>query len=169
MRRLALTAPTGLVELAGLFAIAVCLAGGVALYVKNSRFWTTEAIAAIEDKPQVVNRLHKDDRLAMIVDLSPGSAGPQDGFGMLEVGGALNATIRIRDANGRLVFELDPLRRTTVIAKREARQVPSSKEPGPHMAPKSRFVPMGRPSDCDPPSCRAVSVTPLAESLRLPS
>jgi hypothetical protein len=169
MGRLALTALTGLVEFAGLFAIAVCLGAGAALYVENSRFWTTEAIAAIEDKPQVVNRSHKDDRLAMIADPSPRSAGPQDGFGMLEVGGPLNATITIRDANGRLVFELDPLRRTTVIAKREARRVPSSKEPGPHIAPKSRVVPMGRPSDCDPPSCRAASVTPLAESLRFPS
>jgi hypothetical protein len=147
-----------LVGFGGLFA---------ALYMKNLRFWTTEAIAAIEGKPQIVNRSHKDDRLAMIVDSSPRSAGPQDSFGMLEVGGLLNATITIRDANGRLVFELDPLRRTTVIAKREARRVPSSKEPG--MAPKPRVVPMGKPSGCDPPSCRAASVTPLAESLRFPS
>jgi hypothetical protein len=169
MRRLAPITPTGLVEFASLLGIAVCLGAGAALYMKNSRFWTTEAIAAIEDKPQVVNRSHKDDRLAMIVDPSPRSAGPQDGFGMLEVGGPLNATITIRDVNGRLVFELDPLRRTTVIAKREAHQVPSSKEPGRHMAPKSRVVPIGRPSDCDPPSCRAASVTPLAESLRFPS
>jgi hypothetical protein len=161
MGRLLLTALTGLVKFAGLFAIAVCLGAGAALYMKNSRFWTTEAIAAIEDNPQVVNRSHKDDRLALIVDPSPRSAGPQDGFGMLEVGGPLSATITIRDANGRLVFELDPLRRTTVIAKHEARRVPSSKEPGPDMAPKSRVVPMGRPSDCDPPSCRSASVAPL--------
>jgi hypothetical protein len=169
MRRLALSALTGLVEFAGLLAIAVCLGAGAALYLKNLRFWTTEAIAAIEDKPQVVNRSHKDDRLAMIADPSPRSAGPQDGFGMLEVGGPLNATITIRDANGRLVFELDPLRRTTVIAKREARRVPSSKEPDPHVAPKSRVVPMRKPNGCDPPSCRAAGVTPLAESLRFPS
>jgi hypothetical protein len=169
MRRLALTALTGLVEIIGLSAIAVCLGAGAALYMKKSRFWTTEAIAAIEDKPQVVNRSRKQDRLAMIVDSSPRSAGPQDGFGMLEVGGPLNTTITIRDSNGWLVFELDPLRRTTVVAKREGRRVPSSKEPGPHMAPKSRVVPIGRPSDCDPPSCRAASVTPLAASLRFPS
>jgi hypothetical protein len=169
MRRFVLTALTGFVEFAGLFAIAICLGAGTAVYMKNSRFWTTEAIAAIRDKPQVVNRSLKDDRLAMIVDLSPRSGGPQEGFGMLEVGGPLNATITIRDANGRLVFELDPLRRTTVIAKREARQVPPSKEPGPHMAPKSRVVPRGKPSDCDPPSCRAAGVTPLVESLRFPS
>jgi hypothetical protein len=164
MRKLAPTTLTGLVEFAGLFGIAVCLGAGAALYMKNLRFWTTEAIAAIEDEPQVVNRSHKDDRLAMIVDPSPRSAGAQDGFGMLEVGGPLNATT-IRDPNGRLVFELDPLRRTTVIAKREAHQVPSSKEPGRHIAPKSRVVPIGRPGDRDPPSCRAASVTPLAESL----
>ncbi len=169
MRGLSLTALTGLVEFAGLLAIAVCLGAGAALYLKNSRFWTTEAIAAIEDKPQVVNRSHKDDRLAMIVDPSPRSAGPQDGFGMLEVGGPLIAIITIRDANGRLVFELDPLRRTTVIAKREGRRVPSSKEPDPQMAPKSRVVPMRRPSDCGPPTCRAASVTPLAQSLRFTS
>jgi hypothetical protein len=169
MRRLALTTLTGLIEFAGLSGIAVCLGAGASLYIKNSHFWTTDAIAAIEDKPQVVNRSHKDDRLAMIVDPSLPSAGPQDGFGMLEVGGPLNATITIRDANGQLVFELDPLRRTTVIAKREAHRVPPLKEPGPHMAPKSRVVPVGRPSDCDPPSCRAASVAPLAESLRFPS
>src|SRR5215475_11622364 len=119
MRRLALTALTGLVEFAGLFAIAICLGAGAALYMKNLRFWTTEAIAAIEDKPQLVNRSHKNDRLAMIVDPSRRSAGPQDGFGMLEVGGPLSATITIRDANGRFVFLLDPSTRTTVIAKRE--------------------------------------------------
>ena len=98
----------------------------------------------------------------MIVDPSPRSAGPQDGFGRLEVGGPLDATITIRDANGRLVFELDPLTRTTVIAKREA------KEPGQYIAPKSRVVPIG-PSNCGPPSCRAASVTTLAGPFRFPS
>jgi hypothetical protein len=69
-----------------------------------------------------------DDRLpAMMGDPSPGSAGPQDRFGMLEVGGPLDATTTIRDAH---VFELDPLRRATRIAKREARRARSSKEPG---------------------------------------
>jgi hypothetical protein len=169
MGRLSLTALPDSVEFAGLFAITLCLGAGAALYMNNSRFWTTDAIAAIEDKPQLVNRSHKDDRLAMIVDPSPRSADPQDGFGMLEVQGPLNAIITIRDASGRLMFELDPQRRTTVIAKREARRVPSSKEPGPNTAPKSRVVPIGRPSDCDPPSCRSASVAPLAESLRLRS
>jgi hypothetical protein len=169
MSRLAFTTLTGLIEFAGLLGIAVCVGAGAGLYLKNSHLWTTEAIAAIEDKPQVVNRSHKDDRLAMIVDPSARSAGSQDSFGMLEVGGPLNAIITIRDANGRLVFEVDPLRRTTVIAKREARRVPSWKEPGRPTAPKSRVVPVGRPTDCDPPNCRAASVTPLAESLRFPS
>jgi hypothetical protein len=160
----------GLSTLTGLCGVAVCCLGaGAGLYLKNSHFWTTEAIAATEQRPQVVNRSHKDDRLAMIVDPSPRSAGPQDGFGMLEVGGPLNATITIRDANGRLVFELDPQRRTTVIAKREAHRVPSSKEPGRYIAPKSGAVPLGRPSNCDPASCRAASVTTLARPFRLPS
>src|SRR5262249_39077331 len=145
MGRLAIITLTGLIEFAGLFGIAACLGAGAALYMKNSHFWTAEAIAAIEDKPQVVNRSHKDDRLAMMVDPSPRFTGPQDGFGMLEVGGPLNATITVRDVNGRLVFEVDPRRRTTVIVKREAPRVPPSKEPGPHMAPKSRVVPVGRP------------------------
>ena len=119
---------TGLIEFAGLCGIAFCVGACAGLYLKNSHFWTTEAIAAAEDKLQVVDRSHKDDRLpATIVDPSPRSAGLRDGFGMLEAGAPLNATITIRDANGRLVFELDPLRRTTVIAKREARRVPSSK------------------------------------------
>jgi hypothetical protein len=115
-----------------------------------------------------VNRSHKDHRLTMIVDPSPRSAGPQDGLGALEVWGPLNATITIRDANGRLVFELDPLSRTTVIAKREAPRVPSAKEPGQYIAPKSKVVPL-EPSNCGPPSCRAASVTTLAGPFRLPS
>jgi hypothetical protein len=167
--RLGLGTLTGLIEFAGICGIAVCLGAGVGLYLKNSHFWTTEAIAATEDNPQVVNRSHKDDRLAMLLDPSPHSAGPQDGFGMLEVGGPLNATITIRDANGGLVFELDPLRRTTVIAKREARRVPSAKEPGRYVTPKSRVAPVGRPTNCDPPSCRAASVATPAGPFRFPS
>jgi hypothetical protein len=160
----------GFSALTGLCGVAVCWLGASAgFYLKNSHFWTTEAIAATEHRPQVVNRSHKDDRLAMIADPSPRSAGPQDGFGMLEVGGPLNATITVRDANGRLVFELDPLRRTTVIAKREAHRAPSSKEPGRYIAPKSGVVPLGRPSNCDPASCRAASVTTLAPPFRFPS
>jgi hypothetical protein len=148
--RLSLPTLTGLVEFAGLCGIAVCLGAGGWLYLKNS-----EAIAATEDKPQVVNRSHKDGRLAMIADPSPRPAGPQGGFGMLEVGGPVNATITIRDANGRLVFELDPRRRTTVIAKREVGQMPSLKEPGQYMAPKSRALPVARPSNCNPANCRS--------------
>jgi hypothetical protein len=152
---------TGLIEFAGLCGIAFGIGAGARLYMKNSHFWTTEAIAATEDKQQVVNRSRKDDRLpAMIIDRSPRSAGSQDGFGMLEVGGPLNAKVTIRDAKGRLVFEVDPLRRTTVIAKQDARRVPSSKEPGRYIAPKSRVVPVGRPRECDLPSCRVASVTP---------
>jgi hypothetical protein len=152
--RLGLPTLTGLVEFACVCGIAVCVGAGGWLYLKNSHFWTTEAIAATADKPQVVNRSHKSGRLAMIADPSPGSAGPQGGFGMLEVGGPVNATITIRDANGRLVFELDPLRRTTVIAKREGR-MPSFKEPGQDMPPKSRALPVARPNNCDPATCRS--------------
>jgi len=98
-------------EFAGLCGIACCIGAGAALYLENSHFWTTEAIAAIEDKLQVVNRLRKDDRLRpTMIDPSNRSTDAQDGFGMLEVGGPLDVTITIKDANGRLVFELDPLR-----------------------------------------------------------
>jgi hypothetical protein len=148
---------TGLIGFAGLCGIAVCVGAGGGLYLKNSHFWTTDAIAATEGKPQVVNRSHKEDRLALIADPSSPSAGPQDGFGMLEVGSPVNATITITDANGRLVFELDPLRRRTVIAKREGRRASSLKEP---VAPKSRALPVARPSNCDLSSCRTASVTP---------
>jgi hypothetical protein len=155
-----------LIKFAGLCGIAFCIGAGAALYLENSHFWTTEAIAASENKPQVVNRLRKDDRLpARITDSRTRSADTQDGFGMLEVGGPVNATITIRDSNGRLVFELDPLRRTTVISKREARSVPS-KEQGGQMAPKSRVVPVERPNECDPPSSRSVS-SGLSRLLRL--
>jgi hypothetical protein len=145
-----------LIEFAGLCGIAFCLGAGAG-YLKNSHFWTTEAIAATEDRPQVVNRSRKSDRLpAMMIDPSTHSAGLQEGFGTLELGGPANATITIRDANGRLVFELDPLRRTTVIPKREVRGVPSSREPGGQVAPKSRVVPVVRQLECDPPSSRLV-------------
>jgi hypothetical protein len=167
--RLGLPTLTGLIEFAGLCVIAICLGAGTGLCLKNSHFWTTEAVAATEDKPQVVNRSHRNDRLAMIVDPSPRFTDPQDGFGMLEVGGALNATITIRDANGRLVFQLDPLRHTTVLAKREARRVPSTKEPGRYIAPKSRVAPVEKPSNCDPRSCRAASITTPAGPFRFPS
>jgi hypothetical protein len=140
----------GLIEFAGLCGLAFCLCAGAG-YLKNSHFWTTEAIAATEDKPQVVNRSRKSDRLhAIMIDPSTPSAGLQEGFGTVHI-----ATITIRDANGRLVFELDPLKRTTVISKREVRGVPS-KEPGGHVAPKSRVVPVGRQVECDPPSSRLV-------------
>jgi hypothetical protein len=151
----------GLIDFAGLCGVAFCVGAGAELYLKTPHFWTTEAIAAAEDQPQVVNRSHRGDRLpAMNMDPLTRSAGPQEIFGTLEVEGPLNATITMKDANGRLVFELDPLRRTTVIAKHEARGAPSSIEPGGHIAPKSRVMPLGRPSDCDLPSCRVASLTP---------
>jgi hypothetical protein len=145
----------GLIEFAGLCAIAFGLGAGAALYVKNPQFSTTEAIAAAEDQPQVADRSHKGARLAAIkTEPSPRPAGPQDGFGMLEVDGPLNATITIKDAEGRLVFEVDPLKRATVIAKRKARGEPSSQEPGGHIAPKSTVVPVGKQGECDPPRSR---------------
>jgi hypothetical protein len=142
-------------EFAGLCGIAFCIGAGAALYLENSHFWTTEAIAAIEDKPQVVNRLRKDDRLrTTMIDPSIRSADPHDGFGMLEVGGPLNATITIRDASGRVVLELDPLNRSTVISKRGAHGAPPSKDQGGQTAPKSRVVPVNGPGECDRPrSC----------------
>jgi hypothetical protein len=140
-----------LIEFAGLCGIAFCLGAGAG-YLKNSHFWTTEAIAAAEDRPQVVNRAPKGDRLpATSIDPSTRSTGLQEGFGALEVSGPPNATITIRDADGWPVFELDPLRRTTVISKREVRRVPSKEQSGP-IAPKSRIVPLGRQVECDPPS-----------------
>jgi hypothetical protein len=77
---------------------------------------------------------------------------------MLEIGGPVNATITIKDANGRLVFEFDPLKRTTVISKREARGAPSSKEQGGQIAPKSRVVPAEMPRECDPPTSRLIGL-----------
>jgi hypothetical protein len=148
------------IKFAGLCGTAFCLGVGGALYPQLLHFWTTEAIAASEDKPQVVNRLRKDDCLlpARTIDPRARSADPQDGFVMLEIGGPVNTTITIKDANGRLVFELDPLRRTTVISKREPRVVPSSKEQGGQIAPKSRVVPVEMPRKCDPTSSRLVGL-----------
>jgi len=145
-----------LIGLTGLCGIGFCVGAGAALYVENSHFWTTEAIAiaASENKAQAVNRSRKGDRLPVSrIDPSTRAAGPRDGFGMLEVGGRLNATIRIRDADGRPVFELDPVRRRTVISKREGRGVPPSKEQGGQSAPKSRDVPE-IPAKSDPPRSR---------------
>jgi hypothetical protein len=146
-----------LIDFAGLCGIAFCVGAGAALCLKDSHSWTIEAIAGTEAKPQVVNRSRKDDRLQATVVDAPRSANPQDGFGTWEVGGALIAVITVRGANGRLVFELDPLRRTTVIAKREDGRVPFS---GRHIVPKSRVAPMERPEACDFPSCRIASLTP---------
>jgi hypothetical protein len=144
------------IKLAGLCGIVLCLGGGGALYLEISHFWTTEAIAASEDKPQVVNRLRKDDPLlpARTIDPQARSTDGQNGFGTLEIGGPINARIAIKDANGRLVFELDPLRRMTVISKREPREVPSSKEQGGQIVPKSRVAPVKMPRECDPPASR---------------
>jgi hypothetical protein len=140
-----------LIEFAALCGIAFWIGAAAALYLENSHFWTTEASAAgenSENNPQVVNRSRKEDRLpARMIDPRTRSADLQGGFGVVEVEGPLNATITIRDANGRLVFELDPLRRTTVISKREGRGVPPSKDQGGPMAPKSRVVPVE--GECD--------------------
>jgi hypothetical protein len=140
-----------LIEFAGLCGIAFCLGAGAG-YLKNSHFWIADAIAATEDEPpQVVNRSRKGDRVpAMMIDPSTRPAGLQEGFGTLEVGGPANATITIRDASGRLLFELDPLRRTTVISKRDVGGAPSSKEQRGRVAPT--VVPVGRQVECDPPS-----------------
>jgi hypothetical protein len=148
----------GLIELAGLCGIAFLVGAGVAaLHLETSHFWTTEATAASDDEPQVVNRSRKDDRLPtlMIEDPSTRStASLRGGFGMLEVGGPLTATVTVRDSKGRVVFEMDPLRHTTFVSKRDARVVPSPKEQGGPIAPKSRVVPVERPGECDPPSSR---------------
>src|SRR5262249_19823948 len=103
---------TGLIDFAGLCGIAFCVGAGAALGLKDSHSGEMKAIARTEAKPQVVNQSRKDDRLQATVVDAPRSANPQDGFGTWEVGGALIAVITVRDANGRLVFELDPLRRT---------------------------------------------------------
>lgn len=139
------------IKFAGLCGIGLCLGAGATLYLEISHFWATEAIAASEHKAQVVNRLRKDDRLLPARTMEPRarSADAQNGFGMLEIGGPVNARIAIKDANGRLVFELDPLRRTTVISKREPRGVPSSKEQGGQIAPKSRVVPVNMPHEAE--------------------
>jgi hypothetical protein len=132
----------------GLCGIAFCVAAGAELYLKNSHFWATEAIATTKDSMQIVNRSPKGDRLdATMTNPWSRSAGVQDGFGMLEVGGSLNATVTIRDAKGRLVFDL---RRTTVISKRQPRGGPSSKEQVGPVVPKSRVVPVQGPGECDP-------------------
>jgi hypothetical protein len=75
-------------KFAGLCGIGLCLGADAPLYLEISHFWATEAIAASEDKPQVVSRLHKDDRLlsARTIDPRARSADAQNDFGMLEIG-----------------------------------------------------------------------------------
>src|SRR5262249_18280449 len=73
-----------LIEFAGLCGIAFCPGAGAGRYVRNSHFWTTGAIAATEDRPQIVNRSRKENRLpAALTDAWRRSADVQDGFGML--------------------------------------------------------------------------------------
>jgi hypothetical protein len=154
-----------LIKFSSLCGIAFSVGAGAALYLENSRFLTAEAMAAGENRPQVVNRSQKGDRLsASTIDSSPRSAEPQDGFGTLEVGGTPNATITIRDPKGRLMFELDPLRRTTVISKRDARGAPSLKEQSGQKAPKSGVAPVEWPAECDPPRWRLAG-SPLSQSV----
>jgi hypothetical protein len=84
------------IKFAGLCGIGLCLGAGAALYLEISHFWdleishfwATDAIAASEDKPQVVNRLHKDDRLlpARTIDPRARSADVQNGFGCWRLG-----------------------------------------------------------------------------------
>jgi hypothetical protein len=90
------------------------------VYLWNSDFLTTEpmAIEARENALLVVNRSHKGDRLPVsMADSRTRRADPQDGFGTPVVGDQPNTRITIRDGTGRLLIELDPLRRTTVISK----------------------------------------------------
>ena len=144
------------IKFAGLCGIGLCLGAGAALYLEISHFWATEAIAASEDKLQVVNRLRKDDRLhARTTDPRARPADAQDGFGVLEIGGPVSARIAIKDANGRLVFELDPQRHTTVVSKREPREFPPSKEQDRQIAPKSRVVPVNISHEAAVVGCRA--------------
>ena len=109
----------GLIALAGLFGLAFC-AACASLFSGNSRFFATEPIAieASENGLPVVKRSHKGDRLPVsVADSRTHPADPQEGFGAPVLGDPPNARITIRDGNGRLLFELDPLRRTTVISK----------------------------------------------------
>jgi hypothetical protein len=148
------------IKFAGLCGVAFCFGVSAALYLDSSDPWTTEAAASEDKSIQIVNRRAKDDRLlpATTIDPRARSGDPRDGFGVLEIGGPVSAKITIKDANGRLVFELDPLRRTTVISKREPRGVPPSQEQGGLTAPKSRVVPMERPREHYPPASRLVGL-----------
>jgi hypothetical protein len=144
-----------LTEFAGLCGIAFCIGAGAALLAESPPFWTTNGIATRESQPQLVDRAGKGDRLNVrMKDPSTRAADTQGGFGGLDVAGPLNAVITIRDADGRLVFKLDPQRRTTVIFERGARDGPSPAEQDEPAGPKSRVVPADRPSECDPPGSR---------------
>ena len=108
-----------LIELLGLFWLAFCAACG-ALYLENSLFFPTRPIAieTSENALLVVNRSHKGDRLPVtMADLLTRPPDPQDSLGPPAVGDPPDARIAIRDGTGRLLFELDPLRGTTVISK----------------------------------------------------
>jgi hypothetical protein len=105
-------------EFAGLCGLAFCIATSAEL-LENSHFFTTEAITTeASEKHRRVNRSHKGDRLPVgTIDSWTGSAHQQGSIGTPEVGDPPSARITIRDADGRPSFELDPLRRTTVISK----------------------------------------------------
>ena len=109
----------GLFAWAGLFGFAFC-AACASLYLGNSHFLATEPITieASKNALPVVKRSHKGDRLPVsVTDSRTDPADSQDGFGAPVLGDAPNARITIRDGTGRLLFERDPLRRTTVISK----------------------------------------------------
>jgi hypothetical protein len=109
----------GLIALVGLFGLAFC-AACASLFLGNSRFFATEPIAieASEKAMLVVKRSHKADRLPMgVADSWTHPGDTQDGFATPVPGDPPNGRRTIRDGTGRLLFELDPLRRTTVISK----------------------------------------------------
>jgi hypothetical protein len=109
----------GLIALLRLFGLTLC-AACASLYLGNSHFFATEPIAieASENALLVVKRSHKGDRLPMgMADSRTRAGDPQEGFATPVLGDPPNARITIRDGSGRLLFELDPLRRTTVISK----------------------------------------------------
>jgi hypothetical protein len=109
----------GLIALLGLFGLTFC-AACASFYLGNSHFFATEPIAieASENALLVVKRSHKGDRLPMgMADSRTHPGDPQNGFATPMLMDPPNARITIRDGSGRLLFELDPLRRTTVVSK----------------------------------------------------
>jgi hypothetical protein len=107
---------------AGLCAVASCAWAGVSF---------REGGVAQETRPPfpsaTVERMHKADRMGVASNVR-GTVVPAF---TIETANSLVSTVTLRDSNGRILYQVSPLDRTTTVAKRAAQRpiLPESRAP----------------------------------------